>query len=100
MDKKIPPNKEAALNEINDQYKGSSSREQCDRLLAALSRFKINSFEASRYLSIYHPPARILQLRQDGHHIDTVWESVIDEQGLSHRVGCYVLVQKQPVKAI
>jgi hypothetical protein len=91
MDKKIPPQKEAALNEINEQYKGSSSKEQCARFLAALSLFKINSFEASRYLSIYHPPARVLQLRQDGHHIDTVWESVIDEKGGAHRVGCYVL---------
>lgn len=91
MDKKIPPHKEAALNEINNHYKGSSAKQQCLRLFAALTQFKLNSYEASRYLGIYDPPARIYQLRNDGLQIDTVWENVIDEQGVSHRVGCYVL---------
>lgn len=91
MDKKIPPHKEAAFNEISNQYKGSDAKQQCQRLLAALQQFKLNTFEASRGLSIYHPPARILQLRKGGHLIDTVWENIQDENGVFHRVGCYVL---------
>ena len=91
MDKKIPPQKEAALNQINQQFKGNSAKEQCVRFLAALKLFPINTYEASRYLSIYHPPARALQLRQQGHLLDTVWQTVEAENGVLHRVGCYVL---------
>ena len=91
MDKKIPPHKEAALNQINQQFKGNSSKEQCARFLAALKLFTINTYEASRLLSIYHAPARALQLRQQGVLIDTVWQTVEDENGVLHRVGCYVL---------
>ncbi len=58
MDKKIPPHKEAALNEINQNYKGNSAKEQCARFLAALKLFTINSYEASRCLSLYHSPRR------------------------------------------
>ena len=91
MDKKIPPHKEVALSEINANYKGDSATQQCERLLAGLRLFKLNTFEASRGLSIYHPPARVLELRKQGHPIDTVWETIIDENGGKHRVGCYVL---------
>ena len=91
MDKKIPPHKEAALNEINQNYSGNGVKQQCNRLLAALNLFNINTFEASRYLSVYHPPARVLQLRQQGNLIDTVWQKIEAENGVLHRVGCYVL---------
>ena len=91
MAKKIPPQKEAALNEINQNYKGNSAKEQCARFLAALKLFNINSFEGSRYLSLYHSPARAYELRKQGHLIDTVWQTVEDENGVLHRVGCYVL---------
>ena len=91
MVKKIPPQKEAALNEINQQFNGNSAKEQCVRFFAALKLFPINTYEASRYLSIYHPPARALQLRQQGHLLDTVWQTVEAENGVLHRVGCYVL---------
>ncbi len=97
MDKKIPPQKEAALNEINQNYKGNSAKEQCVRFLAALKLFTINTYEASRVLSIYHAPARALQLRQQGVLIDTVWQTVEDENGVLHRVGCYVLRHSPPL---
>ena len=61
------------------------------RFFAALKLFPINTYEASRYLSIYHPPARALQLRQQGLLLDTVWQTVEAENGVLHRVGCYVL---------
>ncbi|SFM91031.1 helix-turn-helix domain-containing protein [Nitrosomonas communis] len=91
MDKKIPPHKEAAFQDINKQFTGDDAKQQCARLLKALSLFSINTFEASRGLGIYHPPARILQLRQKGHCIDTVWQVIEAENGDKHRVGCYVL---------
>lgn len=91
MTKKIPPQKEAVFQEINKQFTGDSAKEQCARLLQALKRFSINTYEASRGLGIYHPPARILQLRQQGHKINTIWQTIVAENGDKHRVGCYVL---------
>jgi len=91
MDKKIPPHKEAAFQEINRQFTGDSAKQQCDRLVQALRMFSVNTYEASRGLGVYHPPARILQLRKKGYPIDTVWQTIVAESGDKHRVGCYLL---------
>ena len=68
MNKKIAtsPEKKAALEKIRDEFMGTAGRAQASRLLEALSRFPINTFEASRYLDVYHCPARVLQLRKQG----------------------------------
>jgi hypothetical protein len=55
------------------------------------ARYSINTFEAMRYLDVYHCPARILQLRKQGHNIITHWQTVVTEAGERHRVGLYVL---------
>lgn len=83
--------KKAALKLIRVQYKGISAARQCERLLAAMASWTINSFEAMRYLDVYHCPARILQLRKQGYKITTHWQTVITEAGEKHRVGLYVL---------
>ncbi len=92
--KKATPNKEAALIEIREQIKGNDSKSQCQRLREALTRFPINTFEASRYLDVYHAPARVLQLRKFGENIVTYWQSIETEAGIKHRVGKYVLIPK------
>ena len=91
MDKKIPPHKEAAFKEINRQFTGDDAKQQCARLLQALRMFSINTYEASRGLGVYHPPARILQLRKKGYSIETIWQVIEAENGDQHRVGCYLL---------
>jgi Helix-turn-helix domain len=83
--------KKAALKLIGSQYKGISAAKQCARLLVALAGWSINTFEAMRYLDVYHCPARILQLRKQGYKITTHWQTVITEAGERHRVGLYVL---------
>ncbi len=83
--------KKAALKIIREQFNGISSARQCERLLEALSRWSINTYEASRYLDVYHCPARVLQLRKRGYKIITHWQTVITEAGEKHRVGLYVL---------
>lgn len=90
-EKATSPEKKAALEKIRSEFKGTASRSQRARLLEALSRFSINSFEASRYLDVYHCPARILQLRKQGYRITTHWQTVETEAGETHRVGLYVL---------
>ena len=83
--------KKAALEAIRDEFKGTASHSQAARLLEALSRYSISTFEAMRYLDVYHCPARILQLRKRGHKIITHWQTVVTEAGERHRVGLYVL---------
>jgi hypothetical protein len=83
--------KEAALRKLREKFTGTDTKTQCQRLLEALSRFPVTTFEAMRYLDIYHVPARVLQLRKAGHPIVTLWQTVITEAGATHRVGLYVL---------
>ena len=85
------PEKQADLRSIKAMFTGSSAGAQCERLLTALARYKITTYEAMRYLDVYHCPARVLQLRKRGYKITTHWETVITESGDKHIVGCYVL---------
>jgi len=92
MDKKErDPEKAAALMQIRNQFTGTASKTQCERLLAALQRYSLTTYEAMRQLDVYHVPARILQLRQQGHEIITHWQTVETESGDKHRVGLYAL---------
>jgi hypothetical protein len=90
-EKATSPEKKAALETIRSNFKGTASRSQAARLLEALSRYPISTFEAMRYLDVYHCPARILQLRKQGHKINTHRQIVLTEAGVKHRVGLYVL---------
>jgi hypothetical protein len=83
--------KKAALEMIRSEFKGNASHSQRARLLEALSRYSVTTFEAMRYLDVYHCPARILQLRKQGYKIATHWQTVETESGDTHRVGLYVL---------
>lgn len=85
------PEKVAALKQIREQLTGNAGRTQCQRLLAALARFPITTFEAMRFLDVYHCPARVLQLRKDGLEIVTHRKTVITEAGAKHTVGLYVM---------
>ena len=93
--KATSPEKKAALEAIRDDFKGTASHSQASRLLEALSRYSITTFEAMRYLDVYHCPARILQLRKRGHNIITHWQTVITESGERHRVGLYLLAGRE-----
>ena len=88
---KATPEKEAALKQIRDEFIGTNTRTQSQRLMAALRLFPLTTFEAMRKLDVYHVPARVLQLRKAGHQIITMWQTVTTEAGVKHRVGLYVL---------
>lgn len=87
----VSPEKEAALITIRDQFIGTTCASQCERLLEALHRFPVSTFEASRFLDVYDCPARVHQLRKAGHQIDTFWQTVVTEAGVKHRVGQYAM---------
>lgn len=90
-EKATSPEKKAALEAIRVQFTGEGSTSQAMRLLAALRRFPVTTFEAMRFLDVHHCPARVLQLRQQGHKIVTHWQTVVTEAGAKHRVGLYAL---------
>jgi hypothetical protein len=85
------PEKKADLEAIRVAFIGNANSSQASRLLEGLSRYSITTFEAMRYLDVYHCPARVLQLRKQGHKIVTHWRTVTTEAGVKHRVGLYAL---------
>jgi hypothetical protein len=90
--KATSPEKKAALEAIRAEFKGTDSQTQRTRLLTALqSGMAVSTYEARLYLDIYYPPARIMELRDDGQPITTHWQSVITEAGDTHRVGLYLM---------
>lgn len=93
MNRKITTSfeKKAALESIRLKFRGTSTHDQCSRLRYALARYPVNTFEAMRYLDVYHCPARILQLRRMGYRIKTWRQTVVTESGDEHRVGLYIL---------
>ena len=92
--------RETTLHAIRDRHQGLDGRTQCARLLAALHELgSITTFEASRHLDVYHPPARAKELRQDGHQITTLRRAVVTEAGTRHFVGVYLLVRQVAAEA-
>lgn len=87
------------LQSLAKSHAGADTQSQCARLREALSRYALTTFEAMRYLDIYHAPARVLQLRKDGENIITSWAKVETEQGQTHRVGLYTLGAKEASNA-
>jgi hypothetical protein len=90
-EKATPFEKKAALEAIRADFRGTDTNTQCARLLEALSRFAVTTFEAMRFLDVYHCPARVMQLRKAGHKITTHRQTVVTEAGVKHCVGLYVL---------
>ncbi|WP_454731126.1 MULTISPECIES: helix-turn-helix domain-containing protein [Cupriavidus] len=74
----------------------NTSYAQRVRLLDALRVGPVDTVYASRQLDILHPPRRVFELREEGHHIVMTWEDRFTEQGKRHRVGVYSLVKAMP----
>jgi hypothetical protein len=87
--------RQTALHAIRDRFKGLDAPTQRARLLEALHALgSITTFEASRHLDVYHPPARAKELRDEGHRITTLRRRVQTEAGAKHTVGLYLLVRQ------
>jgi hypothetical protein len=88
------PDRIAALHATRDRFSGNVASAQETRLLVAMQELgHVTTFEASRYLDVYHPPARKLALIKRGCQILTTWRRVPTESGRSHRIGVYSLVK-------
>lgn len=86
-----PPSKVRDLAAIRDRHPGTSCAAQRDRLMEALGRYALTSFEGTRYLDCYDTRKRISELKDEGVPIDRHWVTIVTECGQKHRVRLYVL---------
>lgn len=88
----IEPSRLIALKDILNLCPGTDARAQRHRLLMAIERLQsVCTYECSRCLDIYFPPARKRELLQTGYPIRLTWRWVATESGGLHRVGVYYL---------
>lgn len=59
-------------------------------ILAWLRSNTLTTYEARTQLDIFHPASRVQELREQGHNIQTHWETVNTGKG-KHRIAKYVL---------
>ena len=96
-------NKGLAAQTVNPEFKSpslhdNSSFNQCLKMFDyLLEHASISTSKAREKLDIYYPPARAFELKRDGYLISTVWQCWVSEYGIKHRIGRYVLTQKQPL---
>lgn len=87
----LDPEKLAALQRIRDQLAGTDLGTQRERLRVGFQHFPhISTAEARAGLDILHPAARIQELREEGHKIQTLWTIVAYGGGDHHRVANYL----------
>lgn len=86
--------RKAALNAIRDEIPGHHGAAQQNRLLAAIQRLgSVTTFEAMRYLDVYDPRPRKLELVRKGYPVQLAWDRMETEAGVTHRVGRYYLAR-------
>ncbi len=88
------PEKIAFLQRCRFAVSGNGRKQQCQRLLPALQRYGVTTYEARQYLDIYHPAGRAKELRDQGWDIETHWQIITTDNGGKHRVGVYTLKSK------
>lgn len=93
----IHPDRAATLYAIRDRHIGTAVTTQRQRLLDALKTLgHVTTFEAMRYLDIFDPRPRKLELVRDGHTIITLRRTAETEAGIKHRIGVYVMARGAP----
>ena len=73
-----------------DLCNDNSASAQRSRLLAALIKGPVSTLDARKFHDILHPAARVQELRNRGHLIDTVWTDDVTAEGNVHRVALYL----------
>ncbi|WP_036308017.1 helix-turn-helix domain-containing protein [Methylophilus sp. 5] len=100
MDKKIA-HTQAGVKEDTSNFNDNSAHNQRLKILDWLfEKDSITTAQAREYLDVMSPAPRIMELRRAGYQIVTFWDNWTSEHGIKHRIGRYVLTQKQPVEAI
>ncbi len=69
----------------------NSVADQRNRILTRLGQGPLTTLEARQQLDILHPAARVMELRNRGHNIETMWCEDVTQNGKIHRVARYLL---------
>ncbi|MGF6966691.1 hypothetical protein OKW43_003719 [Paraburkholderia sp. WC7.3g] len=92
MQKHIKPQNVQSFERIIANWPDNTAEHQRGRLLDAMRLFAgITTLEATRFLDIIDPRARVVELRKEGYRIVTSWVSQSSECGRLHNVGLYTL---------
>lgn len=87
-----PARATASKTSRKPDHSDNTAEAQRDRLLNALRAGPITTLQArGKQLDCMHPGARIMELRNLGHRIQTVWTTDFTPAGKPHRVALYVL---------
>ena len=90
---KAAPHKEDSLQ--NNRGNNNSVRSQRARILKALEQAGsagLSTIQLRDELNCMHPGGRVMELREEGHRIETVWTVTENSQGHKHRCARYVLL--------
>lgn len=69
----------------------TSSEAQRQRILEALHYRSLTTLECRHELDVLHPAARVMELRKQGHDIQTVRVPDLTAEGRAHNVARYIL---------
>lgn len=69
----------------------TNAAHQRERILGWLLTAPLTTYQARQELDVFHPSARVQELKQFGHNIHTHWTTVETPLG-KHRIACYVLL--------
>lgn len=91
---KADPVKVSALKQIALQFNGVDRASQRQCLVAAFELYPIlTTVEIRDYLNILHPAGRVMELREQGCNIVTLWVTVEADNCTKHRIGQYLWVR-------
>ncbi|HDR9355958.1 TPA: helix-turn-helix domain-containing protein [Burkholderia vietnamiensis] len=92
MQKHINPQNFLSFDRIIANWPDNTAEHQRARLLEAMRLCAgITTLEATRYLDVIDPRARVVELRKEGYRIVTSWVCQPSECGRLHNVGLYTL---------
>lgn len=92
MQKHTKPQNFQSFDRIIANWPDNTAEHQRTRLLEAMRlRAGITTLEATRYLDVIDPRARVVELRKEGYRIITSWVCQPSECGRLHNVGLYTL---------
>jgi hypothetical protein len=92
----VSPERKRAFAKIRSEIPGYEGKAQQRRILAAIQTLgSVTTFEAMRFLDVYDPRPRKLELCKQGHPILLCWDRTETEAGEVHRVGRYFLATGQ-----
>jgi hypothetical protein len=92
MQKHTKPQNFQRFDRIIANWPDNTAEHQRARLLEAMRLCAgITTLEATRYLDVIDPRARVVELRKEGYRIVTSWVCQPSECGRLHSVGLYTL---------